>query len=422
MMLFEKSSQTSFLSESDLREGIAAALDALGPVRRMLIVPPDITRLHSAAGTLTRIAYEHDSGAVAAILPALGTHKPMTAHEIATMFGAMPSDLFSNHLWRTDCVRLGEIPQSIVEKLSRNSVSYAMPVEVNKTLVQGKFDCILSIGQVVPHEVAGVAGHNKNIFVGLGGAENIHKSHFLGAAYGIEKILGQIDSPVRAVIDYGMETFLGSLPLVHALTVVDRDEDGALRPRGLYVGKGKECFRRAADLACRVNIFHLEKPLSTVVVYLDPVEYKSFWLGNKSIYRTRKAIADHGRLIVLAPGVNVFGEDPEIDRLIRAYGYKGTPHVLDCVARHQDLSNNLSAAAHLIHGSTEGRFSVTYCPGGMERTDVENAGFEFASVKEMLGRYNPARLRPGPNVLPGGEEIFFIPNPATGLWMTEGSC
>jgi nickel-dependent lactate racemase len=416
MIIWEKSVQEGFLSNELMRQGIHAALDKIGIRKKILIVPPDITRMHSGAGALTRYAYEHDPEAVSAILPALGTHVPMNAGEITLMFGDLPQSLFHAHAWRSDCVNLGEIPADFVKKVSEGVVDYSIPVAVNRRIMSSDYDCILSIGQVVPHEVAGYAGQSKNLFVGLGGAENINKSHFLGAAYGIERIMGRADTPVRAVFDYVSDNFLCDIPIVYVLTVMGRDSDGTMRPCGLFIGDDRECFDHAAALSYRVNFTLLDKPLSRVVVYLDPVEYKSFWLGNKSIYRTRMAIADQGELIVLAPGVDKFGEDGEIDRLIRKFGYNGTPATLAAIDKNEELGKNLSAAAHLIHGSSEGRFAITYCAGGMSRTDVENAGFGYAPVNEMLKRYQPKFLSEGFNTMPDGEEIFFISNPAIGLW------
>ncbi|MDD4622421.1 MAG: D-mannonate epimerase, partial [Kiritimatiellae bacterium] len=152
------------------------------------------------------------------------------------------------------------------------------------------------------------------------------------------------------------------------------------------------------------------------VVYLDPAEFKSTWLGNKAVYRTRMAMADGGELLILAPGVKEFGEDAQIDALIRKYGYFGTPKTLEAVKANADLQENLGAAAHLIHGSSEGRFGITYAPGHLTREEIEGAGFKYADVKAMMARYNPEMLKDGINVMPDGEEIFYISNPAIGLW------
>jgi hypothetical protein len=155
------------------------------------------------------------------------------------------------------------------------------------------------------------------------------------------------------------------------------------------------------------------------VVYLDKSEFKSTWLGNKSIYRTRMAIADGGELIVLAPGVRQFGEDPGNDELIRKYGYAGTEKVLKLVDQHEDLQQALGAAAHLIHGSSEGRFSITYCPGGLSQGEIEGVNFAYADLEEMQKRYDPAKMKDGFNTMSDGEEVFYISNPAVGLWAHE---
>jgi nickel-dependent lactate racemase len=340
----------------------------------------------------------------------------MTSQEIGKMFPGIPSSLFRVHDWRNDVTALGEVPASFLEEVSGGRVSYPWPAQVNRKLVEGGYDLILSLGQVVPHEVIGMANYNKNIFVGTGGPEGINKSHFLGAAYGMERIMGRADTPVRQILNYASENFAQHLPIVYVLTVIGREEDGRLAVRGLFIGDDEECFRKAAALSLQVNVEMVEHPLRKVVVYLEPEEFKSTWLGNKSIYRTRMAIADGGELVVLAPGLKEFGEDREIDRLIRKYGYQTTPEILEAVDHNEDLRNNLSAAAHLIHGSTEGRFRVTYCPGAIPREGIESVNYQYASLDAMMQKYDPAILKDGFNVLPDGEEIFYISNPALGLW------
>ncbi|MBN1576917.1 MAG: DUF2088 domain-containing protein [Chitinispirillaceae bacterium] len=416
MLFYHKGSPVADLSSADFSEGIASALAAFGKPGRLLIVPPDITRLHSHAGEITRCVYEQLPDSVSAIIPALGTHLPMTDSEIGAMFGNLPKRLFSPHRWRSDCKPVGAVPADFVEAVSEGAVTYEIPVSVNSALFDPSFDCILSISQVVPHEVAGMAGYSKNIVVGLGGAQNIHHTHFLGAAYGMERIMGRADSPVRKVLNYACKEFLGKLPLIHAITVIGADERGTTKIRGFFIGNDDECYQRAAHLSRAVNVHALEKPLAKVVVYLDPLEYKSTWLGNKSIYRTRMAIADGGELVVLAPGVKLFGEDPQIDALIRTFGYRGTPAIMKAVKKNEGLQNNLSAAAHLIHGSSEGRFSITYCAGGLDRKEIEKAGFKYAPLNEMMKRYDPKTLSEGYNRIPDGEEIYYISAPGTGLW------
>jgi len=416
MLYYSCGSEGAELSADDLKRGLYTALDALGVRRKVLAVPPDITRLHSRAGDITRYAYEYYGEAMTDILPALGTHVPMTADQIETMFGGVPQNLFRVHDWRHGVVTLGEVPAEFVKEVSGGAVDFTWPAQVGRLLAEGGHDLILSPGQVVPHEVIGMANYNKNIFVGTGGAEGINKSHFLGAAYGMERIMGRADTPVRRVLNYASEHFCGDLPVLYVLTVLGRAEDGAAVVRGLYIGDDSECFNLAAELSLKVNFEMPARPLRKVVVYLDPVEYKSTWLGNKAIYRTRMALADGAELVILAPGVKEFGEDAEIDRLIRKYGYRTTPEILQAVKDDPQLAANLSAAAHLIHGSTEGRFTVTYCPGALTQEEIEAANYRYGSLADMSRRYDVGRLEAGYNVMPDGEEIFFIANPATGLW------
>lgn len=403
-----------------LREGLFTALERLGGKKKVLAIPPDYTRKHSFAGPLTALAEDYYGPALTDVLPALGTHAPMSDAEKSDMFAGVSADKFRVHNWREEIRTLGTVPGDFVSEVSGGIVDYSWPAQVNSLLIEGGFDLILSIGQVVPHEVIGMANYNKNVFVGTGGPEGINKSHFLGAAYGMEKIMGRADNPVRRVLNYASGHFAGELPIIYVLTVVSPDENRDLKVRGLYIGDDMECFTLASKLSLKVNFVMMDNPLDRVVVYLDPGEFKSTWLGNKSIYRTRMALADRGELIVLAPGVKEFGEDRAIDALIRKYGYRTTPEILAFTDNNRDLQDNLSAAAHLIHGSSENRFSITYCPGSLSREEVEGVGFGYADLDEMLRRYNPENLRDGFNTLGDGEEIFYISNPALGLWAYRG--
>ncbi|MCK5209166.1 MAG: DUF2088 domain-containing protein [Cyclobacteriaceae bacterium] len=416
MLYYSRGNQNDNLSAEDLKQGLYAALDKLGPRKKVLAVPPDITRYHSRAGELTCLTWQYFGDKLTDIMPALGTHFAMLEHELNKMYTGIPHDLFRVHNWRTDVVTLGEVPAEFVKQVSEGAVDYAWPAQVNKLIAQGGHDLILSIGQVVPHEVIGMANYNKNIFVGTGGAEGINKSHFIGAAYGMEHIMGRAVNPVRQVLNYASDHFAQDMPIIYVQTVVGKDDHGQLVVRGLYIGDDMECFEKAAELSLKVNFMMLDKPLKKVVVYLDPSEFKSTWLGNKSIYRTRMAMDDGGELIVLAPGLKEFGEDKEIDRLIRKYGYLTTPEILELTDTNEDLKNNLSAAAHLIHGSSENRFSITYCPGNLSKKEIESVNYAYADLDEMVKKYNPEELKDGFNTMEDGEEIFYISNPALGLW------
>jgi nickel-dependent lactate racemase len=420
MLYFETGSLTSDLTNDDLKAGLFKALKRIGERKKVLALPPDYTRLPSRAGVLTELAWEYYGDRLTDIMPALGTHTPMTTEQISKMFGRTPQNLFRIHDWRHDVVTLGRVPGEYVSELTEGKLNYSWPAQVNKMLVDGGHDLILSIGQVVPHEVVGMANYTKNIFVGTGGPEGINKSHFVGAVYGMERMMGHADTPVRRLFNYAVEHFAKDLPIVYVLTVVGVDDEGNQKVRGLFIGDSYDVFDKAARLSLQVNFTMLDKPLKKVVVWMDPNEFKSTWLSNKSVYRTRMAIADGGELIVLAPALSVFGEDPEIDRLIRKYGYKGTPNTLKAVDENEELKSNLSAAAHLIHGSSEGRFNITYCPGkscgNLTKEEIEGVGYQWGDIDKMLARYDIKTLKEGYNTLSDGEEIYYISTPALGLW------
>jgi nickel-dependent lactate racemase len=403
---------------SELVDELLAGLRLRGPLRRVLLIPPDFTRAHSGAGPLTcRIHKRLEREAEVVILPATGTHFPLDDVEREAMFPGIPPARFRPHDWRNGVKRLGEVPVEVVAELSEGRVRLPAQVQVDRLLVENTWDAILSIGQLVPHEVIGIANHVKNVLVGAGGPDLIHKSHWLGAVYGMERIMGRVHTPVRALLNWAADRYLARLPITYLLTVRARASDGRLVTRGLYAGDDNECYERGAELCREVNLDVLDSAPAKVVVFLDPQEFKSTWLGNKAVYRTRMAIADGGELVVLAPGVRQFGEDPAIDALIRRFGYRGTPATVAAVKANPDLADNLSAAAHLIHGSSEGRFRIRYCPGPMTRDEVESVGYEYGDLTGMLRRYAPERLHDGWNHL-DGEDIYYVSNPALGLWGT----
>lgn len=418
-LYFAAGSPTTEMSADDLRTALFSALDAIGSRNRVLAVPPDFTRFHSKAGGITELAWQYYGSRLTDVLPALGTHKAMTDSEIATMYGATPRSLFRVHDWRNDVVTLGDVPGGFLYEVSEGKVDYCWPAQVNKLLRDGGHDLILSIGQVVPHEVVGMANYNKNIFVGTGGSIGIHRSHFLGAVYGMERMMGRADTPVRRVLNYASDHFAKNLPIVYVQTVVGKNAQGKLALRGLFIGDDVECFNLAARLSLEVNFQMLDREIKKAVVFLDPHEFRSTWLGNKSVYRTRMALADGAELIVLAPGVHEFGEDAAIDKLIRKYGYCGTPRTLEAVKEDPALAGNLSAAAHLIHGSSEGRFTIRYCPGHLTQQEVESVHFQYGDLAQYTAKYNPEKLKDGWNTV-DGEEIFYISNPGLGLWAYRG--
>lgn len=417
MLYFARGSKNDNITPEEVRAALSGVFDKMGPRKRVLALPPDFTRFNSYAGPITEMVYDYFGEALTDVMPALGTHAPMTPEQISTMFGHVPAGLFRVHDWRNDVVTVGEVPAEYVHEISEGRLNYSWPAQVNKLLLDPSFDLILSIGQVVPHEVIGMANYTKNIFVGVGGSEGINKSHFIGATYGMERIMGRAKSPVRDVMEYARKNFIPQLPIVYVQTVLAKNyETGKMELKGLFIGDDFECFQKAADLSLETNFIMVDRQIKKCLVWLDPEEFKSTWLGNKAVYRTRMALADGAELIVMAPALKEFGEDKTIDALIRKYGYKGTPHTLEATNANADLQENLGASAHLIHGSSEGRFSITYCPGsGLTREEIEGVGFGYASLDETMKKYDVGSLKDGWNTV-NGEEIYYISNPALGLW------
>jgi len=406
------------LTKSEIRKALQNTIE--GAYQKVLLVPPDSTRAHSGASLITNMYYKllTDMGTKVDILPALGSHAPMKDEDLTAFFGPdIPLDRYFAHNWRDGIECLGEVPAQFMKEVSDGYLTESVPVQISNHMLNG-YDRIFSIGQVVPHEVVGMANYTKNIVVGCGGARFIGASHMLGASFGIERTLGVIDTPVRKLFDYAETHFLSKLPITYVLTVTETTmhETNIV---GLFTGfgpEGRAAFQRAAELSQKRNIIEVERPINTCVVYLNPQEFHSTWLGNKAVYRTRKAIADGGHLIVIAPNVSMFGEDKILDDVIRKYGYTGRENILRLLKTESDLQGSLSAPAHLIHGSTDGRFTVSYAAPKLGKAAIESVGYNYMCIDEAMQKYNPETMQHGFSQV-GGEEVYFIYNPALGLWV-----
>ena len=389
----------------------------------LLLIPPDYTRKSSALGVVTEKLYFKLEAEIKNIdiLPASGTHDPMDAECLKSVFGEIPIENFLEHNWRTETIKVGEIPAAKMKEFSEGELNESLPLEINKNIFSDKYDLIISLGQVIPHEVVGMANYTKNIVVGCGGNEIINKSHFLGALAGMENIMGKDHSPVRELYDYCQKEFLDQLPLVYLMTVnsaVSDHETGLTEIKGIFTGSSRKSFEKAVALSQKENIIYVEKPLKKVVVFLKEDKFRSTWIGGKAIYRTRMAVADGGELIIIAPGIHKFGEDQNIDQLLRKYGYKGTENTLKNLHQNQDLQKDLSAAAHLIHGSSEGRFTISLASPKLSQEEIEKVNFNYLDYNETIEKYRLDELENGFNNV-NGEEIFYIDNPATGLWIYQ---
>jgi nickel-dependent lactate racemase len=388
-------------------------------LRRVLLLPPDLTRAHSGAGRITEMLYEGLAGCEVAVIPTLGQHQPHTEQENRWMFGAIPNRIICPHDWREGCTRVGTIPAAMVAETTGGAADWEIPIDLNSKLVTEPWDLVINVGHVVPHEVLGFANHNKNYFIGLGGKATICASHIAAAVYGIENNLGTLVTPLRACYNWAEQKYLGHLPDVYLQIVMRRNAEDKLVTSGIYVGEDLETYLAAARASRSQNITTFDQPVKKIVAVMQADEFRSTWVANKAVYRTRMALADGGELLVIAPGLERFGEQPEVDALIRKYGYTGTERILRLYRTARDLQEIAHGTAHLIHGSSEGRFTIRYAPGHLSRKEIEGVGYEYADLGEALTRYAPERMTEGWNTMPDGEEVFYISTPSAGLWSTK---
>ena len=416
------------IPENEIKAAAARLMDEaqkrIAPrLKRVLLLPPDLTRAHSGAGKVTEWIYKEitarEPHAHVRVIPTLGQHVPHTEAENKWMFGSIPNEIILPHDWRGGVTPVGTIPASMVIETTGGVADWEIPVDLNSTLMNEPWDLVVNIGHVVPHEVLGFANHNKNYFIGLGGKQTIGASHIAAAVYGIENNLGCLVTPLRACFNYAEDAMLKHLPDVYFQIVMQRDAKNHLVTSGLYIGDDFETYLQAAKRSREQNITVFEKPLRKVVAVMQADEFRATWVANKAIYRTRMAIADGGELLVLAPGVERFGEQPEVDALIRKYGYKGTERTLRLYKTEADMQAMPHGVAHLIHGSSEDRFTITYAPGHLNRQEIEAVGYEYAALADAQKRYNPATMKEGWNTMPDGEEVFYISTPSAGLWATD---
>lgn len=388
---------------------------------RVLLLPPDITRAHAGVGWITEHFYKllDAQGAEVHVIPTLGQHVPHTPEVNQWMFGSIPEERIHAHDWKNGVTHLGTIPAEFVAEQTGGVVDWEIPVDINTMTVTEHWDLIINIGHVVPHEVLGYANHNKNYLIGLGGKRTLGASHMASAVYGIENNLGNLLTPVRRCFNWAEDELLGDLTDVYFQVVMDYDDNQQLVHTGVFVGDDLDTYLDAAKLSREQNITVFDEPVDKVVAVMQADEFHATWVANKAVYRTRMAIADGGELLIIAPGVVRFGEQPEVDDLIRKYGYLSQAEVIKLYETEPDMQDIPHGTAHLVHGSAEGRFTITYAPGGLSKEEVESVGYQWADLDQTLQRYDPAVMTDGRNTMPDGERVFYISTPSAGLWATR---
>ncbi len=417
MIYFGEGNPGLLIDKNHISELLDSMLNKMGRLDRVLILPPDITRMYSYAGEITCMLYgKLKNTSFIEIMPTLGTHVPLTNEEMDTMYPGIPHEIFKKHDWKNDIVRLGTISSGTMKELTDGLVDFPLHCEINRTITEGRWNQIISVGQLVPHELVGIANYNKNLFIGVGGIDIIGKTHFIGAMYGLENMMGHVSSPVRKVLDYMSDHFTSRLPVSYILTIRGIDEKEQMVTRGIFAGNDVQCYVEGAALCQQVNIKLLDKEYRKVIAYLDPEEFKSTWVGNKAIYRTRMAVADGGELIILCPGISSFGEDRSNDSIIRKYGYQSFEKLLEAFKSEGDFDIFLAPLSHLLISSPEGRFRITYGIKNITGIEMESVFCNHAPYDELIKRYDPFSLKEGVNILPDGEEVYYVPKPAQGLW------
>jgi nickel-dependent lactate racemase len=346
------------LTPADLRDTVRNALGGVQPGTRVLAVIPDKTRDDNTDLLFPMIAEElagRRAGAFDALI-AQGTHPPMADAEKRAKIGAgtaaMPlvGTVFDHH-WDepSELLTLGTLSRAEISSLTAGLMAEDVPVQLNARLAPGRYDLILVIGAVVPHEVAGFAGGAKYFFPGVAGPELTHLTHWLGALATIERVIGRVETPTRRVIEAAADRI--TTPVIGFTSVSTRTGTG-LQTHALFTGGLRETVRQAAGISARVHVRHTGRSYPRVIAILDE-HYDEMWVGGKASYKLGAIVADGGELVIYAPHLK--GISTTHGRLIEKYGYAPLEQVREMVEGSDELRANLCVAAHLAHVSYAGR-------------------------------------------------------------------
>jgi nickel-dependent lactate racemase len=343
------------LSDRQVRELAAEGLAQL-PVddARVLVLIPDGTR--SMPLPLMFEILEHELGPRVRdldFLVALGTHQPMSDAQLSRLVGREVSGgqcgkhrIFNHHWDRPDTFAdLGEISSDEIAGLTGGLLREAVPVKLNRLILA--YDHILICGPVFPHEVAGFSGGAKYFFPGIGGAELINLTHWLGALLTSYDIIGARETLVRAVIHRATEL----VPVPHSLLAPIVTHDGVA---GIYCGPTLETWAEAAALSSRRHIVWLDRPVDRVLSIV-PQMYDDLWTGAKGMYKTEPVVSDGGEVILYAPHIRevsyVHG------RLIREIGYHCRDYFLAQWDRFRHYPGGI--LAHSTHLKGQGVYDAS---------------------------------------------------------------
>jgi nickel-dependent lactate racemase len=334
------------LTEDEVRELAAPALAAARPEgKRVLVIIPDTTRT-APIPMMFRIFVEELAAAAAVdFLVALGTHQPLGDEAMRRLIGVTASErsakyarvgLF-NHRWDLPetFVKLGTIEASEIEEVTGGLMRQPVDVRLNRMVFD--YDQLIICGPTFPHEVVGFSGGNKYFFPGIGGAEVINFSHWLGAVITSYSVIGTKSTPVRRVIDRAAG-FIDRPKLCFSMVV--KGENLA----GLYIGTPEEAYSAAADLSGQLHITWVNEPFRRVLSMM-PRMYDDIWTAAKGMYKLEPATADGGEVVIYAPHIDEISYTH--GRLLDEIGY----HVRDYFLKQWDRFKHYPGGvlAHSTH-------------------------------------------------------------------------
>lgn len=331
--------------------------------KRLLVIVPDHSRT-APMDVMFRVVYKllADRTKQLDFLIALGTHPPMSEDAINRRMGISTEERktmfskarFFNHEWKNPekLQQIGTIDETEVADISNGLMHQAVTVTINKMVFD--YDVLMIIGPTFPHEVVGFSGGNKYLFPGIAGQEIIDLFHWLGALITSPVIIGNLDTPVRRVVDKAASF----VPMERVcLSLVVKGE----RLVGLFIDTPERAVIAAAELSRKVHIIYKDRPFHQVLS-CAPDMYDDLWTGGKCMYKLEPVVADNGSLIIYAPHITQISITH--GKLIEKIGYHVRDYFLKQMNRFKDIPGGVMA--HSTHVKGIGSFE-----NGIEKPRID---------------------------------------------------
>lgn len=318
--------------------------------QRILLIVPDMTRT-APVSDLVRLALPilRDLGVQVDIMVALGTHPPLPQETLRHHVGlgdepwrtSFNDVKLMNHAW-DDPSQLQEVatlPDDRIRELSNGLMSENVVITLNKTAL--KYDQLLILGPVFPHEIAGFSGGSKYLFPGISGPEIIDFFHWLGAVITNLKLIGIIDNPVRRVLDEAA----AQVPIpTSAISFVVHDGEVV----HMTIGPLQESWRSAAKHSLQCHVVYKPRKYQRVLA-CAPAMYEDLWTGGKCMYKAEPVIEDNGELIIYAP--HIFSPSLVHESVLRRIGYHVRDYYLKRLELFADIPRAVMAVSTYIKGT-----------------------------------------------------------------------